>query len=154
VRSIAASVGAVEVVAGVDTHLDLHHAAVLSLAVSCSARDRSRPPGRVPSELAWFRSQSEVIRAGVEQTGTDRVGRATWRCRADRLTTRRVSTVGVDSVAHGSITPENATVPTDPVQAATNGTQGTNCNGWPRRTPTGGLAAPWSRNKLADRNIN
>jgi putative transposase len=52
---------------------------------------------------------------------------------SDGLTTRRVSTVGVDFVAHGSITPENATVaPTDPAQAATNGSQGT--------TATGGLS--------------
>ena len=46
----------------------------------------------------------------------------------------RVSKVGVNSVAHGSITPENATVaPTGPAQAATNGSQGTNGNRWPLR---------------------
>ena len=52
----------------------------------------------------------------------------------DRLTTRRVSTVGVDFVAHASISPKNARViPTGPAQAATDGGQRTNANGWPLR---------------------
>ena len=54
---------------------------------------------------------------------------------SDGLTTRRVSTAGVGFVADASITPENAlVVPTGPAQAATNGCQGTNANGWPRRS--------------------
>ena len=53
---------------------------------------------------------------------------------SDGLTTRRISTVGVDFVAQPSISPENATVvPTDPAQAATDASQGTNGNGWPLR---------------------
>ena len=53
---------------------------------------------------------------------------------SDGLTTRRASTVGVDFVAQPSISPEHATVaPTGPAQAATNGSQGTNGNGWPLR---------------------
>jgi hypothetical protein len=49
---------------------------------------------------------------------------------ADGLTTRRVSTVGVDFAAHAPISPENAHVgPTGPAQAATNGSQGNNRNG-------------------------
>ncbi len=48
---------------------------------------------------------------------------------SDGLTTRRISTVGVDFVADGSISPENALVtPTGPAQAATDGGQGTNGN--------------------------
>jgi putative transposase len=51
------------------------------------------------------------------------------------LTTRRVSTAGVDSAAQGPISPENRLVaPTDPAQAATEGGQGTNGSRWPRRS--------------------
>ena len=54
---------------------------------------------------------------------------------SDGLTTRRISTVGVDFAADRSISPENALVlPTDPAQAATDGGQGTNGNGWPLRS--------------------
>ena len=53
---------------------------------------------------------------------------------SDALTTRRVSTVGVDFVAHASISPKNAlVVPNGPAQAATDGNQGTNGNRWPLR---------------------
>ena len=49
------------------------------------------------------------------------------------LTTRRVSTVGVDFAARAPISPENGlVVPTGPAQAATEGGQGTN-GGWPLR---------------------
>ena len=54
---------------------------------------------------------------------------------SDGLTTRRISTVGVDFAADGSISPENALViPTGPAQAATDGGQGTNGNRWPLRS--------------------
>ncbi len=54
---------------------------------------------------------------------------------SDALTTRHVSTVGVDSVAHASISPQDAVVVlTDPAQAATEGGHGTNGNAWPRRS--------------------
>ena len=44
---------------------------------------------------------------------------------ANRLTTRRLSAVGVDLVPAGSISPQSATVaPTDLAQAATNGVEG------------------------------
>jgi putative transposase len=50
------------------------------------------------------------------------------------LTTRRVSTVGVDFAARAPISPENGlVVPTGPAQAATEGGQGTNGSGWPLR---------------------
>ncbi len=61
---------------------------------------------------------------------------------SDGLTTRRVSTVGVDFVAHAPISPENAlVVPTGPAQAATDGGQGTNGNGWPLRSRSQGASS-------------
>jgi transposase InsO family protein len=46
----------------------------------------------------------------------------------------RASTASVDFVAAGSMSPDNAlAVPAGPAQAATNGEQGTNSNGWPLR---------------------
>ena len=54
---------------------------------------------------------------------------------SDGLITRRVSTVGVDFVASGSISSENGiVVPTDPAQAATDAGQGTNGTPWPLRS--------------------
>jgi Integrase core domain len=51
-----------------------------------------------------------------------------------RLTTRRVSPVGVDFAARAPISPENGlVVPTGPAQAATEGGQRTNGSGWPLR---------------------
>lgn len=53
---------------------------------------------------------------------------------SDTLTTRRVSTVGIDFVGDGSISLENGLADqTDPAQAATDGGQGTSGNGWPLR---------------------
>jgi len=53
---------------------------------------------------------------------------------SDGLTTRRISTVGVDFAANGPISPDDTlATPTGPAQAATNGTQGTNGSGWPLR---------------------
>ena len=53
---------------------------------------------------------------------------------ADGLTTRRVSTVGVDSVANASISPKNRlVVPAGPAQAATNGDQQMKRSRWPLR---------------------
>jgi putative transposase len=54
---------------------------------------------------------------------------------SDRLTTRRISTVGVDFAAHAPISPENALdPPTGPAQAATDGGQQTSGNPWPLRS--------------------
>jgi putative transposase len=51
---------------------------------------------------------------------------------ADGLTTRRVSTAGVDLVANASISPENGlVVPTGPAQAAPNGDQPMERSRWP-----------------------
>jgi hypothetical protein len=51
---------------------------------------------------------------------------------SDGLTTRRISTVGIDFAANGPISPDDThATPTGPAQAATDGGQGTNGNGWP-----------------------
>ena len=53
---------------------------------------------------------------------------------SDGLTTRRISTVGVDIAGAGPISPEIAAgVPTDLAQAATNRAQDTNGTPWPLR---------------------
>jgi putative transposase len=53
---------------------------------------------------------------------------------ANGLTTRRLSTVGVDFAANGSISPENAPVARGRVRSGRdNGGQGTNGRGWPLR---------------------
>jgi transposase len=72
VRSIAAgAVATVEVVAGVDTHLDLHHAAVISLSGELlGTRSFATTRAGYRAMLAWFRGHGEVVRVGVEQTGT------------------------------------------------------------------------------------
>src|SRR5437763_17080000 len=71
----AAAVAVVEVVAGVDTHLDLHHAAVISTAGELlGTRSFATTRAGYRAVLAWFRSYGEVIRVGVEQTGTYGVG--------------------------------------------------------------------------------
>lgn len=70
-NSIAAAVTAVEVVGGVDTHLDLHYAAVLSLEGELlGTRSFATTRAGYRAMLAWFRSHGEVVRVGVEQTGT------------------------------------------------------------------------------------
>jgi putative transposase len=54
---------------------------------------------------------------------------------SDRLTTRRIPTICVDFAGNGPISPDNAlATTTGPAQAATDGSQGTNDNGWPLRS--------------------
>jgi putative transposase len=62
----------------------------------------------------------------------------------DALTPRRISTVGLDSVPSGSISPKNAQVEPrpDPAKTATNGSPGT--------TTVAGLSALRSQDKLAE----
>jgi putative transposase len=88
------------------------------------------------SPIEFERQHTELAQPALEPSISDNGSAASTSQKAlDGLTTCRVSTVGVDFAAHRSISPENApVVPTDPAQAATNGSQG--------RTATGGLAAP------------
>lgn len=60
-----------EVVGGVDTHQDLHHAAVLSrVGEILGVRSFATTRAGYRAMLAWFRSHGELIRVGVEQTGS------------------------------------------------------------------------------------
>jgi transposase InsO family protein len=53
---------------------------------------------------------------------------------ANGLTTRRISTTGVDFVAHGPISPENGSGGSNEIRSGRdNGGQGTNRRGWPLR---------------------
>jgi hypothetical protein len=53
---------------------------------------------------------------------------------SDGLTTRRVSTAGVDFAPHASISPENdSAAQTGPAQAAATAVKGTNRRSWPLR---------------------
>jgi non-ribosomal peptide synthetase component E (peptide arylation enzyme) len=57
----AAAVAVVEVVAGVDTHLDVHHAAVISLSGELlGTRSFATTRAGYRAMLAWFRSYGEV----------------------------------------------------------------------------------------------
>ena len=87
------------------------------------------------SPIEFERHHAELAQLALEASISDNGSVASISPRAsDGLTTRRVSTVGVDFAAQAPISPENAlVVPTDPAQAATGGGQGTNGNAWPLR---------------------
>jgi putative transposase len=87
------------------------------------------------SPIEFERAHAEVAQPALEgQISPNGSVASTSPSASDALTTRRVSTVGVDLVAGGSITSENALVtPTDPAQAATKGGQRTNGHPWPLR---------------------
>jgi hypothetical protein len=87
------------------------------------------------SPAEFERHRARLAQPGLEAPIPDNGSVAVTSPRAlDGLTTRRVSTVGVDFAAHGPISPEIvAGVPTDLAQAATNGGQGTNGTPWPLR---------------------
>ena len=88
------------VVGGVDTHKDLHVAAIVDeqdrvLGTRCFATTRQG----YRQMLAWMRSFGEVQRVGIESTGSlepasfassSRPGSKFWRSR------RRISTIGAD----------------------------------------------------------
>ena len=87
------------------------------------------------SPIEFERAHAEVAQPALEgQISVNRSVSSTSPNASDALTTRRISTVGVDRVADGSIAPENAlAVPTDPAQAATKRGQRTNRHRWPLR---------------------
>ena len=88
------------------------------------------------SPIEFERHHAELAQPALGASISDNGSVASISPRAsDALTTRRISTVGVDFAADRSISPENALVlPTDPAQAATDGDQGTAGNGWPLRS--------------------
>lgn len=68
---IAAAPVVVEVIGGIDTHLDLHHAAVVDRAGEIlGTRSFATTRAGYRAMLSWFRSHGELIRVGVEQTGS------------------------------------------------------------------------------------
>jgi transposase len=67
----AAAEAAIEVIGGVDTHQDLHHAAVISRAGEIlGTRSFATTRAGYRAMLWWLRGYGEVIRVGVEQTGS------------------------------------------------------------------------------------
>lgn len=123
----AAAVAVVEVVAGVDTHLDLHHAAVLSLSGEVlGTRSFAATRAGYRAMLAWFRSHGQVIRAGVEQTGTYGAGitrhlalagipvlEVTGPDRAERRATGKDDTLDAIAAAKAALTGERVSVAKD-----------------------------------------
>jgi putative transposase len=99
-------------------------------------------PRRRHSTLAYLsptefeRQHVELAQRALEASISDNGSVAsTSPSASDGLTTRRISTVGVDFAGNGPISPENAlATPTGPAQAATDGSQRTNGNGWPLRS--------------------
>ena len=95
------------------------------------------------SPTEFERQHAELAQRALEASISDnRSVASTSPSASDALTTRRISTVGVDFAAHAPISPENAlVVPTGPAQAATDGGQGTNANGWPLRPVVTGASS-------------
>ena len=99
-------------------------------------------PRRRHSTLAYLsptefeRQHLELAQRALEASTSDNGSVAsTSPSASDGLTTRRISTVGVDFAANGPISPDDAlATPTGPAQAATDGGQETNANGWPLRS--------------------
>jgi putative transposase len=87
------------------------------------------------SPIEFERNYTELAQLALEAPISPNGSVAAIAPRASHgLTTRRVLTVGVDFAARAPISPENGlVVPTGPAQAATEGNQGTNGNGWPLR---------------------
>lgn len=87
------------------------------------------------SPIEFERNYTELAQLALEGPISPNGSVASIAPRASHgLTTRRVSTVGVDFAARAPISPENGlVVPTGPAQAATEGGQGTNGSGWPLR---------------------
>jgi putative transposase len=88
------------------------------------------------SPIEFERHHAELAQPALETLNSDNGSVAAIAPRAsDARTTRRVSTVGVDFVAHASVSPENALdLPTGSRSGRDGITQGTNGNGWPRRS--------------------
>jgi putative transposase len=99
-------------------------------------------PRRRHSTLAYLsptefeRQHLELAQRALEVSISDNGSVAsTSPSASDGLTTRRIPTVCVDLATDGPISPEDALVtPTGPAQAATDGGQETNGNGWPLRS--------------------
>ena len=61
----------IDIVGGVDTHKDMHMAAVITTdGVVLGTEAFSTTRAGYPAMLHWMRSHGEVLRVGVEQTGS------------------------------------------------------------------------------------
>jgi len=87
------------------------------------------------SPIEFERQHVELEQRALEASISDNGSVAsTSPSASDGLTTRRISTVGVDFAANRPIFPDDAlATPTGPAQAATDSGQGTNANAWPLR---------------------
>ena len=63
----------IHIIGGVDTHQDLHTAAIVDLeGAVLGAESFSTTRAGYRAMLRWFRSHGELLRVGVESTGTYR----------------------------------------------------------------------------------
>jgi Integrase core domain len=87
------------------------------------------------SPIEFERQHTELAQLALEAPNTDNGSVASITPRAsDGLTTRRVSTVGIEFAADSPITPEIAlAVPTESRSGRDRGSREKNGNGWPRR---------------------
>ena len=61
----------IQIIGGVDTHQDLHTAAIVDLeGAVCGAESFSTTQAGYRAMLRWFRSHGELLGVGVESTGT------------------------------------------------------------------------------------
>ena len=61
----------IQIIGGVDTHQDLHTAAIVDLeGAVLGAESFSTTRAGYRAMLRWFRSHGELLRVGVESTGT------------------------------------------------------------------------------------
>ena len=68
----------IQIIGGVDTHQDLHTAAIVDLeGAVLGAESFSTTRAGYRAMLRWFRSHGELLRVGVESTGTYGAGAPT-----------------------------------------------------------------------------
>ena len=83
----------IQIIGGVDTHQDLHTAAIVDLeGAVLGAESFSSTRAGYRAMLRWFHSHGELLRVGVESTGTycpvlivhvvkvEMASRETWSC--------------------------------------------------------------------------
>ena len=65
------TIDSTEIIGGVDTHQDLHTAAIVSLnGTVLGTESFSTTRAGYRAMLRWFRSHGELLRVGVESTGS------------------------------------------------------------------------------------
>ena len=85
----------IQIIGGVDTHQDLHTAAIVDLeGAVLGAESFSTTRAGYRAMLRWFRSHGELLRVGVESTGTYGAG-----------ITRHLALSGIGDAAGGGALP-------------------------------------------------